>query len=213
MHDHFHAFGLGVVTDFFQIEIRIWRHEIEDIVLQVTEPVFPALVPSFDKHGVEAVFRGEVNVFLHVFSGGAVMTVRLDLRIISHSELNRRQVPGIGPLRLAGNHLPPYTYIFDRSDPGSVLYLAWFIEIQRHTGSENVTCVVTDNDCAPRRVHRCLKIAFRTCRIRIEEGFENEILVIQIQMHAGIVHKGSFMNVHIESLVCLELKRGLHAGR
>ena len=142
-----------------------------------------------------------------------MMAMRLDLRIISHSELNGRQVPGIGPLRFAGNHLPPYTYIFYRSYPGSVLDLARLIEIQRHTGSENVARVVTDNDCAPRRVHRCLKIAFRTGRIRIEEGFENEILVIQIQMHAGIVHKGSLMNVHIKSLVGLELKRGLHAGR
>lgn len=98
MHDHFHAFGLGVVTDFFQIEIRIWRHEIEDIVLKVAEPVFPTHVPAFDKHRIEAVFRSEVNVFLHVLSGGSVMTVRLDFRIIGHAELNGRQILGIGPL-------------------------------------------------------------------------------------------------------------------
>ena len=131
----------------------------------MSEPVFPAL----DKHCVEAVFRGEVNVFLHVFSGGAVMAMRLDFRIISDSELHGRQVPGIGPLGLSCNHLPPYTYIFYRSDPGSVLNLARLIEVQRHTGSENVACVVTDNDCAPWSVQRSLKIALGTSRIRIEE--------------------------------------------
>lgn len=98
MHDHFHTFGLGIVTDFLKIEIRIRSHEIEDIVLKVTEPVFPAHVPALDKHRIEAVFRSEVNVFLHVLSGGSVMTVRLDFRIIGHAELNGRQIPGIGPL-------------------------------------------------------------------------------------------------------------------
>ena len=98
MHDHFHTFGLGIVTDFLKIEIRIRSHEIEDIVLKMAEPVLPALVPALDKHSVEAVFRGEVNVFLHICSSCSMMTVRLYFRIISDSELHGRQVPGIGPL-------------------------------------------------------------------------------------------------------------------
>ena len=32
-------------------------------------------------------------------------------------------------------------------------------------------------------------------------------------MHAGIVHKSSLVDIHVEALVCLELKRCLNSGR
>ena len=63
MHDHFHTFGLGIVTDFLKIEIRIRGHEIEDIVLKMAEPVLPAFVPALYKHRIEAVFRSEAMYF------------------------------------------------------------------------------------------------------------------------------------------------------
>ena len=87
MHNHFHAFGLGIITDFLKIEIRVWSHEIEDIVFKMTEPVLPAFVPALNENRVESIIRSKVNVFLHILCSSPVMAMRFDLRIISHSEL------------------------------------------------------------------------------------------------------------------------------
>ena len=48
MHYELDSLGVGIFIESLEVEVRIWGHEVEDIVLLAAEPVFPAFVPSFD---------------------------------------------------------------------------------------------------------------------------------------------------------------------
>lgn len=67
MHNHFHAFGLGIITDFLKIEIRVWSHEIEYIVFKMTEPVLPAFVPALNENRVESISEAK-SMYFFTFS-------------------------------------------------------------------------------------------------------------------------------------------------
>ena len=61
---HHQAYSLRVciLVESLDVEVRIWSHEIEDIVLVAVCPVFPAFVPALYEHLVETMLSSEVNI-------------------------------------------------------------------------------------------------------------------------------------------------------
>ena len=88
MHEEFHTLGMGIFIEGLDVEVRIWGHEVEDIVLVAVRPVLPADVPTFHKDLVEAVLCGEVNVSADILIVGTVGSVRLAAAVVCHSEMN-----------------------------------------------------------------------------------------------------------------------------
>ncbi len=123
VHHHLHPLALRVAVDLVDIEVRIGGLKVEDIILGVAEPVLPADVPPFHQHGVEAMLRGKVDIAFHVLRGGTVATVGLHFAVVGDADLHRRQVGGIGPVALAGDHLPPDSHILGGLNPRGVLNL------------------------------------------------------------------------------------------
>ena len=46
VHHESHTLLMGVLVESLDVEVRIWSHEVEDIVLVAVCPVFPTFVPS-----------------------------------------------------------------------------------------------------------------------------------------------------------------------
>ena len=88
MHEEFHTLGVGILVQSLDVEVWIWGHEVEDIVLVAVRPVLPADIPAFHKDLVEAVLRGEVNVPADILIVGTVGSVRLAAAVVCHSEMN-----------------------------------------------------------------------------------------------------------------------------
>ena len=212
MHNHLDALLRSIFLDFLYIEVRIRGHEVEDIVLHIAEPVFPAHVPAFHEHSVEPVCRSVVYVFLHISSSCSVTAVRFYLCEVVRVDMSAVQIPSVGPVAAAGYHLPPYTHIFARLDPGCVLNLARLIEVEGDAGSKYVARIVAHNHSSPRSGARALHICQVSVRIRCKVSLEHHILVIQKQMHCRIVHKGSLVEIDINTVVGLHLEGGLHTG-
>ena len=123
VHHQANAFGVGVVVERLDIEVGIRSNEVEDIILAVAIPVFPAFVPAFDEHLAESVLGSKVDVFSHIGIVGGMQSIGLYLGIVGNPELHRRQVERVSPRLAATDHLPPYANIFDRMNPGGVLVL------------------------------------------------------------------------------------------
>ena len=91
--------------------------------------------------------------------------------------------------------------------PGSILYLARLVEIVNEIVGlrEHVAGIVAYGHGAPRRIAGSLHIAFHTGGIGSEPRLENHVLVIEVEMHGGIVDAGSLMDVDIQSVLGLHL--------
>ncbi len=76
MHYQFHPLGMSIVVKRLDIKVRIWGHKVEDILLHVAEPVFPADVPSLNKHCIETVLCRKINMLPYIFIVGCVRPVR-----------------------------------------------------------------------------------------------------------------------------------------
>ena len=70
-----------------QVKVRIRGDKVKDKVFLVTEPVFPAFVPTLNQNGVKAVLGGKVYVTADVLVVGAVVAVRLGLAVIRYAKL------------------------------------------------------------------------------------------------------------------------------
>ena len=75
VHHQLYALRVGIVVQCFQIEVGIRRLEVENIALPTVCPVFPTDVPTLDKHLIEAVFSGKIDVTAHFLVVGGVATV------------------------------------------------------------------------------------------------------------------------------------------
>src|SRR5574344_1008929 len=153
MHHNLNAFGMGIVVEHLDIEIRIRSDEIEYIKLRMS-------VPSFNQHLTQSVFGCEIYIFLYFLIVSSMYAMRFALCIICHAQSDRRQVISITPLVLTYNHLPPYTAIFYGMDPRHILISAWFIQIKSQFARQHVTCVVTYHNRTPRCIEWCLNISF-----------------------------------------------------
>ena len=212
VHDHLHAPFAGVFADRFEVEVRVGRHEVEHPVLRVPEPVLPAFVPALDQHAVEAVPGGEVDVTHDVFGRGSVPAVGADLRVVGFAELHRRELVGVGPAALPGDHLPPDPDVLHRADPRRILDAARFVEVEREATGQDVAGVVADDYGPPRRDARSLQIAFGALGVGCEPRFQREALVVEVQVHAGEVDERRFVDVDVESVVGFQQQGGLYAG-
>ena len=47
MHHQLHSFFLCIRIEHLHVKIRIRSYEIKDIILRISEPVFPAFIPAF----------------------------------------------------------------------------------------------------------------------------------------------------------------------
>ena len=159
VHDELHALALGIVSQLGHIEVRVGGHEVEYEVLELAEPVFPALVPALYQDSLDVVGRCEIDVSLDVLGIGGMGAVGCGLCVVSNAELYVRLV-GIAPSALSGSkHLPPYAYEFLRPYPVGVLNCARLVEVENHTAFQNGRCVVCDDDSPPRSALRGLDIA------------------------------------------------------
>ena len=98
VHDESDAVFVGITVQFRQVEVGVWRDEVEDEVLLMAVPVFPAFVPAFDEDAIEAVGSSEVDVALHVGRVGAMPSVGFRVPIVGLAELYGGVVVGVAPL-------------------------------------------------------------------------------------------------------------------
>ena len=156
VHHQLNALRMGIVVEHLYVEVGIRRHEVEDIELLVSEPVFPSFVPSFYQNLLQTVLCSEVDITLHLIVCCTMCAVGLALTVVGHTETNRRKVVGIAPCLGADNHVPPHTAILCRMNPRSILYLARLVKIERKLAREHVAGIIAHHYCSPRRVERCL---------------------------------------------------------
>ena len=88
VHHQTYTLGMGIVVESLDVEVGIWCLEVEDVVLAVSEPVFPADVPSFDENLREAMLGGEVDISTHVGIVGWMVSVWLALGVIGSADVD-----------------------------------------------------------------------------------------------------------------------------
>ena len=76
VHHELHTLRACVLVECIDIEIRIWSHEIEDIVLVAVSPVLPAFVPALYEDLVEAMLGSEVDIAANLLVVCRVASVR-----------------------------------------------------------------------------------------------------------------------------------------
>ena len=130
VHHQLHALRVSIVVEHLDIEVWIWSHEVEDIELLMTEPVFPTFVPAFYQYFLQTVLGSKVDIALYFLVGCTMSTVRLALAVIGYTETHRWQIVGIAPGLGTYNHVPPYTAILGRMNPGCILNLARLVKVQ-----------------------------------------------------------------------------------
>ena len=117
VHHQAHAFRVGILVEILDVEVGIWCNKVEYVELLVSEPVFPAFVPTLYKHFLQTVLGCKIDVSLYLGCCGAVCSVRLALRIVGLAQAYRGQIVGVGPCLGAHNHVPPYSTVFCRVNP------------------------------------------------------------------------------------------------
>ena len=132
VHHQFYTFGMGVIIEIFEVEIRIGGHKIKNIVLLVSEPILPSYVPAFHKHFAETVFSRKVNIIFDMRRSSTMAPVRLHRIVVGHTEFHAGNSIGVTPGTLSCNHFPPDSYIFCRMNPTGIFNLRRLVEVKRH---------------------------------------------------------------------------------
>ena len=101
MHHQAYALLVSIVIERLDVEVRIWGHEIEHVVLVTIGPIFPAFVPAFDEHLVESVSRSEVYIAANVLVISTVAAVRTGMGVVALSEVHGCKLVSVGPRALA----------------------------------------------------------------------------------------------------------------
>ena len=117
VHNHFHTLRGSIFMNCLDIKIRVRRDKVKHIVLFMSEPIFPTNVPTLNKYRVKTIFCSKVNVALHIFGISRVCTVRLGMCIVGFAQFYGREVIGVSPSSLVGNHVPPNANILGRLYP------------------------------------------------------------------------------------------------
>ena len=203
---------MGIVVERLDVEVGIRCGEVEDIVFPMVGPVLPADVPALDEHLREAVGGGEVDVLAYLLIVGTMAAVGLHLAPVNAVEFDGGIFVGVVPGVSADNHLPPHAAVLRRMYPTGVLYLTRFVEVVDEVVGlgEHVACIIAHGNGAPRCLARCLHISFHAGGIRGEPRLKHHVLVIEVEMHRGVVDAGSLVDVDVESVVGLHLQRRLH---
>ncbi len=109
VHDEAEAFGLCVFGEGIDVVVGIWAGEIEDIFFPIAEPVFPALVPTFDEDAVEAMLGRKIDVTFYIGGIGSMFSA------------------GEGPIGLSYVHFPPHANELLSLNPSGVLDFGGFV--------------------------------------------------------------------------------------
>ena len=216
VHDELDALALGVVTELSHIEVGVGSEEVEYELLELAEPVFPALVPALDEDSLDVVGGCEIYVLLDVLGIGGMGAVGNGLGVVGDAELYVGLV-GVAPCTASGGeHLPPYSCEFLGPDPVGVLYGAGLVEVEDQAALEDGGSVVGDDDGSPGCGLGCLDVASVAEGVRYEVGDELGAAltgVLYLELHGGEVDQGGLMDVDVQpAAVALEHHRGLHSG-
>ena len=209
VHHELHALGVGVLVEILDVEVGIGRDEVEDVPLPTVGPVLPADVPALDEHLLQAVLGREVDITLHVLRIGRMASVGTDVVPVHLVDIDAGQVVGIVPRALADDHLPPHATILRGVDPGRVLDLAGLVEVEDQVGGEHVAGVVADHDRTPGRVERHLHVGLVARGVGGEPRLKDHVLVVEVEVHGGIVDQGCLVDVDIQAVLRLHLQGGL----
>ena len=212
MHDELHSLGMCILIECLDVEIRIGSQEIEYFFLHIATPVFPTDVPSFYQDSIETMGCSKVNVTAHIGIVGRMLARWLGMYIVGSIQLHGRIIMGIGPLPLTGNHLPPYTHVLHRMNPGGILDLARLIEVENQVGRQNLAGIICNDHGTPRALERSLHVSLHSLGIRGKPRGKGHGLVIQIQVHGWIIHQSSLMQIDVDTIISLQLERGLYSG-
>ena len=160
MHHQFHTFALSIFVQHLYIKVRIRSYKIKHIIFGVTEPIFPSFVPTFYQYLIKSIFSSKVYITFYVLIGSTMTSVRFSFSIIRFTQFYGRQIIGISPSALTGNHLPPHTYIFHRLNPGNIFVGTRLIQIQRQLRIQDITSIITYDNRTPWRFAGSLQISF-----------------------------------------------------
>ena len=130
VHEDLHALGMGILIEHLDIEVGIRGDEVEDITLPHIRPVFPSDVPSLNKHFIETILRGEVDVAFHVRIIRFMSAIGCYLRPVYLIQMDRGEVIGIVPGTTSHDHLPPDTTVLRGMNPTGILQLTGLVEVQ-----------------------------------------------------------------------------------
>ena len=156
---------------------------------------------------------GKVDITFYIRRIGRVFSVRFGNGVIGHTQFHAGKFVGICPRTFSGDHIPPNTDIFHRFYPCfGIGDLTRFVQIESDARCQNVAGIVADYDCPPRRMAGRLHIAFIAFRIGSKPRLEYHILVVQIQVHARVVDKGSLVQVDVKPVVRFHHQSRLYAG-
>ena len=212
MHHQLHALAMRILIEHLHVKIGIRRNKIEHVVFGFSEPIFPAFIPSFHQHLVESVGGGKVDILLYMLVIGSMASVGLRLAVIQYTQLHGRQLIRISPRTLSGYQFPPDTHVLHRLNPRHIVIGARLVQVQRNAGSQYIAGVIAHNHRTPRRSARSLQIAFIAHGIRSQPRFEDKVPVVQIQVHASVIHQRRLVQVDVQPIVRLHLQSRLHTG-
>ena len=75
---------------------------------------------------------------------------------------------------------------------------------------EDLARIVGDHDRTPRALAGRLEVTLDALCIGSQPRTEDHVLIIKIEVHRGVVHQRSLVEIDVEAIVRLELQRGLH---
>ena len=76
VHNHLNTTLSGILIHFIHIEIGIRSNKIKNVFFPITCPIFPTDVPAFNKHAIETVFSGKIDISLSIFCISRVAAIR-----------------------------------------------------------------------------------------------------------------------------------------
>ena len=216
---------VGILVQRRQVEIGIWRQEVEDEILVFAVPVFPTDIPPLDEQGIETVGSGKIDVAAHILGVGGMATVGrglgvvgdtlhlgCNILVVGHAKPHRREIVGVAPAVLVGDHLPPNAHILHGVNPGDILDSARLVKVENQARGEHVGGLLAHLHGAPRRMARRLQTTLVIRGVRREPSTEDKVLVVEVQVHRRVIQHRRLVDVHIESVGRFHLQSGLHAG-
>ena len=117
VHHQTYSLASCILLQFFHVKVRVRSDKIEHIILTLTEPIFPTLVPSFYQDLAKSVFCGKIDIAFYVSCISRMLAVRFNFRIIGYTQFNTIKFVCISPSAFVCNHIPPYSDVFHRGYP------------------------------------------------------------------------------------------------
>ena len=178
--DEFYPFAAGIGGHLFDVKVGGGRCEIE--VTRGSVP-YPAVVPSLEKHTLDIIGGGEVDVADGGLGGRSVV---------------RADAPGFQTQMQA----PPYTYVFGGLDPGDIFQGAGFVQVKYQRGIYQAYRLTGYLHGAPGRLEATGQDGLETAPAVERREFRHKVAVIGAsQDHLGIIVDGCFVHAGIEAAV------------